>query len=105
MPPFVGVRVELRREAAVAFRGYDRFDPCAGQRIAQPAGVEGAIREELTAGQPFDQGWGAPQVVRLSGQQAEVDHVAECVSQGHDLGGYAAARTSDGLALSPPFAP
>jgi hypothetical protein len=43
--------------------------------------------------------------VGLSGQQAEVDQVAEGIGQGHDLGCYAAARASDGLALSPPFEP
>jgi hypothetical protein len=41
----------------------------------------------------------------LTGQQPEVDQIAERVGQCHDLGRYAAARTPDGLAQSPPFAP
>jgi hypothetical protein len=38
--------------------------------------------------------------VGLSGQQPEVDQIAERVGQCHDLGGYTAARAPDGLTLS-----
>ena len=52
-----------------------------------------------------DQHRRALQVVGLSRQQREVDQVTERVGQRHDPGGYAAARTANGLILSPPFAP
>jgi hypothetical protein len=43
--------------------------------------------------------------VRLTRQQQKADQVAKCVDQCNDFGRQAAARASDGLSLSPPFAP
>lgn len=43
--------------------------------------------------------------MRLSGHQPEVDEVANGVGQRQNFGGYSPARLSDGLILSPPFAP
>ena len=105
MPPFVGIAVELGRETAVGFGRDNRLNLSLRQRLAQPVCVESTVREELSAGQPFDERRRAPQVVSLSRQQPEVDQVSECVCQRHDLGGHAAARSPDSLTLSPPFAP
>src|SRR5882762_2524154 len=41
----------------------------------------------------------------LAGQENEAHQVAQRVDQGDDLGRQAAARASDRLILSPPFAP
>jgi hypothetical protein len=41
----------------------------------------------------------------LARQQHKAHQIAECVGQGDDLGGQAAARTPNGLSLGPPLAP
>ena len=105
MPPFVGFAVEVCRKTAVGFRRDDGLDPCLFQRFADSVGIKRSVGEERAAGVPLDQRRRSAQVVGLPGQQAEIDQVAERIGQGHDLGRYAAARTSDGLALRPPFAP
>jgi len=103
--PFVGLPVKLCREAAVGFGWNDGLYFCRSQRLADPVGIERPVGKELAARQSLNQSRRAAQVVGLSGQQAEVDQVAERIGQGHDLAGHAAARAPDGLALSPPFAP
>ena len=80
MAPFIGVAVELGREAAVRFGRDNRFDFGLRQRLAQPVRVESPIREELSAGQSVDERGRAPQVVGLSGQQPKVDQVASAAS-------------------------
>lgn len=105
MTPFIGVPVEFGRKAAVGLGWNDRLDADIPQCLAQPVGVESPVGEEPAAPQPFDQRRRCAKVVGLSRQQAEVDQVAERIGQGHDLGRHPATRTSDGLALSPPFAP
>ena len=105
MPPFVGVTVEFCGKPTIGFGRDDRHNPCCPEGLAQPVRIEGAVGEELAAGEALDQDGGSAQIVRLSWQEAEVDQVAECIGQRHDLAGYAAARAPDGLALGPPFAP
>jgi len=79
MPPLVGIAVELGRETAVGFGRDNRLNLSLRQRPAQPVCVESTVREELSAGQPFDERCRAAQVVGLSRQQPEVDEVAERV--------------------------
>ena len=67
MPPLVSIAIELGREAAVGFWRDDRLDPRFRQRLAQPIRVESTIREELPAGQSFDERRCAPQVMSLAG--------------------------------------
>lgn len=55
--------------------------------------------------QAADQCIGLAQVMGLPGHQTEIDEIAERVCQGQYLCRYAAARVSNGLAGSPPFAP
>ena len=43
------------------------------------------VGEKLVAGEALDQCGGTPQVMRLTGQKAEVDQIAERVRQSHDL--------------------
>jgi hypothetical protein len=43
--------------------------------------------------------------VALAGQEHEAHQVAQRIDQRDNLGGQSAARASDGLMLSPPFAP
>ncbi len=71
----------------------------------EACGICGTDLTIYKGAQPFEQRCCSTQIVSLPRQQTEIDQVAECVGQGHDLGRHAAARASDGLALSPPFAP
>ena len=103
--PFVGFLVKRRGKFPIGFRRYDRDDVAILQVISQPIRIEGPVRQQMPRGQATDQRFSLAQIVRLSGHQAEIDEVAECVCQGQYLRRYAATRTSDGLAKSPPFAP
>jgi len=79
MPPFVGLLVELCREFPVRFRGYDRDDVAIQQVISQPIRVKGPVRQKMSGGQIADQCVGFAQVMGLSGHQAEINKVAECI--------------------------
>lgn len=105
MPPFVGIRIELGRKAAVGFRRDDRGDVPLVEVGAQPVGVECAIGKQVIGGKFLDQFRHGTEVMRLPRQQAEIDKVSKRVGQGQYLGRNAAARAAYGLALSPPFAP
>ncbi len=105
MPPFVGFLVELCREPPVGFRRYDRGYAAIQQAIAQPIRVKGPVRQQVSGGQAADQRIGLAQIMGLPGHQREIDEIAERVCQGQYLRCYAAARASNGLAKSPPFAP
>ena len=48
---------------------------------------------------------GLTQVMGLTGYQAEIDEVTERICEREYFGRYTSARTSNGLAQSPPFAP
>lgn len=52
-----------------------------------------------------DQGRDAFHVVHRIRQQQKADQIVKCIDQGNDFGRQAAALMSDGLGLSPPFAP
>jgi hypothetical protein len=75
------------------------------QRSPQGIVVEGLIGDQSSEIEACDQGLHADAVVALAGQQDEAGQVAERIDQGHDLGCQPAARSADGLILSPPFAP
>ena len=105
MPPFVSLLVKLSREFSVEFRGDDRDDVPRQEVVAQPIGIKGAICQQVSGGQTFKQRPGLAKIMGLPRHQAEIDEVAEGIGQGKYLGGYPAARTSNGLAKSPPFAP
>ena len=55
--------------------------------------------------QPVDERRDTDRVEALSRQQHETDEIAERVGERQNLGRHAAFRASNGLALSPPFAP
>lgn len=105
MPPFVGFLVELRRKLPVGFRRYDRDDVAINQVFAQPIRVEGPVCQQMPGGQTADQRICLAQIVGLSGHQAEINEVAERIRQRQYLRRYASTRATNGLALSPPFAP
>ena len=53
----------------------------------------------------MDQRRDALRVVCLTWQKQKADQVAKRIDQGNDFGRQAAARASNGLSVSPPFAP
>ncbi len=71
----------------------------------QPIGIKRLVRQKSVEDDVLGQRCNAFQVVSLAGQQNKIEQVAEGIDQGHDLRGQSAARASDGLSLSPPFAP
>ena len=85
------------------------WDHCARtprvQFCKQPIGIKRLVRQKGVKGDVLDQRGNAFQVVSLAGQQNKVEQVAQGIDQGHDLCGQSAARSPDGLSLSPPFAP
>ncbi len=105
VPPLVGVFIVVPLDRAVDFRR----DNCAGaprvQFCKQPIGIERLVRQKGVKGDVLDQRGNAFQVVSLAGQEMKVEQVAQGIDQGHDLRGQSAARSPDGLSLSPPFAP
>ena len=105
MPPLVSFGVIVALMPAVRFRR--DYGTCAAliQLFQEPVRIERFIRHERAEGDVPDQGRNAFHVVRLTRQQQKADQVAKCVDQGNDFGRQATARTSDGLSLSPPFAP
>ena len=105
MPPFVGLPVELCRKLSVRFRRDDRGYATIQQVIAQPIRVKSSIRQQMPSRQAADQGSGLAQIMGLPWHQTEIDEIAEGIRQSQYLRRYAAARASNGLAKSPPFAP
>src|SRR5260370_38608236 len=70
-----------------------------------PFVVEALVADQRTDGEAIEQRLGADTVMTLSRQEHETCKVAQRIDQRHDLGRQTAARASDGLILSPPFAP
>src|SRR5215218_9352183 len=103
--PAVHGAVEVEAAFAAGF-GRDHGDGAAGVEVRpDPVHVERLIAEQGVEIQTLDQRRHADGVVPLAGQRHEAHQVAECVNQGDDLGGQAAARASNGLVPGPPFAP
>src|ERR1019366_3295954 len=67
--------------------------------------IEAFVAEQCADLYPVEEGCDAGAVMPLPRQQHKAGKVAETIDQGDDLGRQAAARASDGLILSPPFAP
>src|SRR3954471_15586826 len=75
------------------------------QVSADPVAVEGLVRQQGSEIEIRQQRSDADAVVSLPRQQDEAHEIAQRIHQSDDLGRQAAARTADGLSLSPPFAP
>ena len=63
------------------------------------------VREQGIERNIFDQRRDTLHIVRLSRQKQEPHQVPKRIDQRYDLGRQPATRASDGLSLSPPFAP
>lgn len=105
MAPLVGFDIEFRWETAVGFRWDDRCNCAVIQSRSQPVGIEGPVGQKVVGGETVDQVRHPAQIMRLAGQQPEINRIAERIRQRQDLGRDAATRAPYGLALSPPLAP
>ncbi len=105
MPPLISLGVIVSLMLTVRFRRDHSTCAALIQLFQEPVRIERFIRHQRAEGDIPDQGRDAFHVVRLTRQQQKADQVAKCVDQGNDFGRQAAARTSNGLSLSPPFAP
>src|SRR5215213_6980872 len=103
--PAVQGAVEVEAAFAAGL-GRDHRRGAAGVELRpEPVHVERLVAEQRAEGHAFDQRRHADGVVPLAGQQHEAHEVAQRIDQSDDLGGQAAARAPDGLALGPPLAP
>src|SRR5215210_1867918 len=103
--PAVHVAVEVEAAFAAGL-GRDHRRGAAGVELRpEPVHVERLVAEQRAEGHAFDQRRHADGVVPLAGQQHEAHEVAQRIDQSDELGGQAAARAADGLALGPPLAP
>ena len=105
VPPFVGFLVELRWKLPVGFRRYDCCYAAIFQIISQPIRVKSPISQQMPGGKVADQRIGLAQILGLSGQQAEINEIAECIGQCQNFRRYASTRAPNGLEKRPPFAP
>src|SRR3954469_6804187 len=105
MAPTIHVAVEVDLGLTVGLGRDHRGGPARIKVCPQPVHVESFVAEQGAEGDTLDQRRYANSVVSLAGQQHEAHQIAECVGQGDDLGGQAAARTPNGLGLGPPLAP
>lgn len=67
--------------------------------------VESLVSEQCAELDAVDEWSNANRVEAVTGHQAEADKVAQRIGQSQDLGRHAPFGTTNGLALSPPFAP
>jgi curved DNA-binding protein CbpA len=77
----------------------------AGDRQPEVVGVIGGIGDDDIGGHAVDERSGLRSITGLAGGEDEAHRAAQAANGEMDLGGQAAARASDGLIASPPFAP
>ena len=73
--------------------------------VAEAVAVIGLVRQQMIARQVFDERFRLRHVALLAGGEDEAQGIAEAIYGNVDLARQAAATSSDGLILSPPFAP
>lgn len=105
MAPFVHRPVAGDRSFAAGLGRNDGGCTPLIQRGADPVDVEGLVAKQGGKVDVGDQRRDALAVVSLARQQDEAHQVAQRVDPRHDLGRQSAARSADGLILSPPLAP
>ena len=105
MPPLVDFRVIVALDFTIGFGWDDSRCAAHVELLQQPIRIKRLIRQQRIERDIPDERRNALHIMGLSGQKLEAHEVAECINQCHDLGRQPAARASDGLSLSPPFAP
>ena len=79
--------------------------PLRGDGEPEVIGVISSIGDDDIGGHTVDERSGLRGVTGLAGGQGEANRTSQAANGEVDLGGQAAARASDGLIVSPPFAP
>ena len=105
MAPLIHVNIVVSLHLSVRLGRNDGSCAALVKVLQEPIGIEGPVGQQRSERDIVDQGGNPLHVVRLPGQKQKAQHVAERIDQGHDLGRQPAAGASDGLMLSPPFAP
>jgi hypothetical protein len=85
--------------------GNDGDRALLGDGSAEVAGIISRIGDDGLGGEALDQSARLGCIASLTGSEDEADWAAQTADGEVDLGCQAAARPSDGLMASPPFAP
>ena len=106
MTLLVEVLVDLALDLAIRSRRDQHGHASRFRRVDDVVGVVAFVAEEVAAvGCRLDERRRLDDVVDVSGGQMEVGRITESVHESVDLGGRASARSSNTLALGPPFPP
>jgi len=76
-----------------------------GQGLAQMVSIKRLVGEQCPKCEAVDQFRYADNFASLAGKKLKAHEIAKCVYERQHLGCQTALRSSDGLILSPPFAP
>ena len=76
-----------------------------GDNGSEGVGIVGCISHDEIGRKAFNERLGLRSIAGLACRQEEPDRTAQAADSQMDFGRQAAARSSDGLILSPPFAP
>src|SRR5262245_48535711 len=105
VPPFVHLLVNGERLCSAGMLRDHNLGATRVEIGNDGVAVERFVGDQCVEGQSLDERRHADRVEAMAGQENEADEIAERVGERQDFGGHAAFRTTDGLALSPPFAP
>src|ERR1041384_2328482 len=105
MAPFVHLLVDSERLRATGMLGDDGLGTARVKLGDNDVAVERLVGDQRIEGQSIDERRHTHRVEALSRKKYEAHETAECIGESQDLGGHAAFRTADRLALGPPFAP
>lgn len=76
-----------------------------GNHLAEVVGVVGRVGHDDFGGKVFDQGTRLGHIAHLARRKRKAHRASQSSDSQVDFGAQAAARTANGLILSPPFAP
>src|SRR4029453_15835135 len=105
MPPFVHLLVNGERLCAARMLGDDGLGAARIEIGDDDVAVERLVGDQRVKSQSLDERRHAHRIEALPWQKHEAHEIAERIGEGQDLGGHAAFRAADRLALGPPFAP
>ncbi len=86
-------------------RGNHRLTTSLANEGAQFVRIIGLVSQHLAEGKALEKINGLRDVGRLTGRENEAQRIAKPVDKDVDFAAQPSARASDGLILSPPFAP
>jgi hypothetical protein len=105
MTPAIHLEVAGGGSGAIGFGWDNRKRASVVEFDTQPIDIEGLVGEECLEIDVLDERLDPDAVVALARQEDKAREIAERIDQHHDLGRQTAARSADGLILSPPLAP